>query len=109
MSFWRNYGRRFRYIQILNCLATIFSLYRWEKNRLTRSGIMQFDEDFDESGDAETDENAATLLVHNIVPPFLDGRIVFTKQSQPIVPVRCFRSTSAFILIIANLGKRCYK
>ncbi len=28
------------------------------------------------------------LLVHNIVPPFLDGRIVFTKQPEPVVPVR---------------------
>lgn len=27
------------------------------------------------------------LLVHNIVPPFLDGRIVFTKQPEPVIPV----------------------
>uniref|UniRef100_A0A158PAN8 Helicase ATP-binding domain-containing protein n=1 Tax=Angiostrongylus cantonensis TaxID=6313 RepID=A0A158PAN8_ANGCA len=35
----------------------------------------------------ETDENRVHLLVHNIVPPFLDGRIVFTKQSKPVIPV----------------------
>lgn len=28
------------------------------------------------------------LLVHNIVPPFLDGRYVFTKQPEPVIPVR---------------------
>ncbi|KIH43631.1 hypothetical protein ANCDUO_26358, partial [Ancylostoma duodenale] len=35
----------------------------------------------------ETDENRVHLLVHNIVPPFLDGRIVFTRQSKPVIPV----------------------
>ena len=43
----------------------------------------QFDEDFDES-----DEAKVHLLVHNIVPPFLDGRIVFTKQPEPVVPIK---------------------
>ncbi len=28
----------------------------------------------------ETDEERAILLVHDIKPPFLDGRMVFTKQ-----------------------------
>ena len=28
------------------------------------------------------------LFVHNIVPPFLDGRIVFTKQFEPIIPLK---------------------
>ena len=50
------------------------------------SGVVQrteFDEDFDES-----DEAKVHLLVHNIVPPFLDGRIVFTKQPEPVVPIK---------------------
>jgi pre-mRNA-splicing factor ATP-dependent RNA helicase DHX38/PRP16 len=40
--------------------------------------------------EAIDDENVARvhLLVHNIVPPFLDGRIVFTKQPEPVIPVR---------------------
>lgn len=59
----------------------------WENNRLSRSGVVQIADDLDEIFDSETDENAATLLVHNIVPPFLDGRIVFTKQAQPVIPV----------------------
>ena len=33
------------------------------------------------------------LLVHNLVPPFLDGRIVFTKQPEPVVPVRVSEKT----------------
>jgi pre-mRNA-splicing factor ATP-dependent RNA helicase DHX38/PRP16 len=41
------------------------------------------DEDFDEEN-----VDRVHLLVHNIVPPFLDGRIVFTKQPEPVVPVK---------------------
>lgn len=50
------------------------------------SGVVQnldIDEDFDEEGEARVH-----LLVHNIVPPFLDGRIVFTKQPEPVIPVK---------------------
>lgn len=36
----------------------------------------------------DEDESKVHLLVHNIVPPFLDGRIVFTKQPEPVVPVK---------------------
>lgn len=42
------------------------------------SGVVQrleVDEDFEEDNAAKVH-----LLVHNLVPPFLDGRIVFTKQ-----------------------------
>lgn len=42
-------------------------------------------------GDEDIDDEAISrvhLLVHNIVPPFLDGRIVFTKQPEPVIPVR---------------------
>lgn len=58
----------------------------WEKNRLLTSGVvMNVDgsEDYDEDNEARVH-----LLVHNIVPPFLDGRIVFTKQFEPVVPVK---------------------
>lgn len=50
------------------------------------SGVVQrleVDEDFDEE-----QQNRVHLLVHNIVPPFLDGRIVFTKQPEPVIPVK---------------------
>ena len=41
------------------------------------------DEDFEDDA-----ESKVHVLVHNIVPPFLDGRIVFTKQPEPVVPVK---------------------
>jgi len=58
----------------------------WEMNRMMRSGAVQrldYDDDFDEESEARVH-----ILVHNIVPPFLDGRIVFTKQPEPVVPVK---------------------
>lgn len=58
----------------------------WERNRMITSGVVHsidFSEDFDEES-----VDRVHLLVHNIVPPFLDGRIVFTKQPEPVVPVR---------------------
>ena len=58
----------------------------WEENRLLTSGVVRrldVDEDF-----AEEQEGKVHLLVHNIVPPFLDGRIVFTKQYEPVIPIR---------------------
>ena len=59
---------------------------RWELNRMFRSGAvtqLTNDEDMDETAEARVH-----LQVHNIVPPFLDGRIVFTKQPEPIVPLK---------------------
>lgn len=56
---------------------------RWETNRMLTSGVVQrleVDEDFEEDNAAKVH-----LLVHNLVPPFLDGRIVFTKQVNKAV------------------------
>lgn len=53
---------------------------------MMRSGVVvrtNFDEDFEDDNEARVH-----LLVHNIVPPFLDGRITFTKQPEPVVPVK---------------------
>ncbi|XP_069988555.1 pre-mRNA-splicing factor ATP-dependent RNA helicase PRP16 isoform X2 [Penaeus vannamei] len=58
----------------------------WETNRMLTSGVVQkidYDEDFEEEF-----TNRVHILVHNIVPPFLDGRIVFTKQPEPVIPVK---------------------
>lgn len=49
----------------------------WEKNRMITSGVVMsinVNEDFEE----ETVDRVH-LLVHHTIPPFLDGRIVFTK------------------------------
>ncbi|KAK6744301.1 hypothetical protein RB195_011168 [Necator americanus] len=59
----------------------------WENNRLHRSGVVALTDELSSVFEDETDENRVHLLVHNIVPPFLDGRIVFTRQSKPVIPV----------------------
>ncbi|XP_065347896.1 pre-mRNA-splicing factor ATP-dependent RNA helicase PRP16 [Cloeon dipterum] len=67
----------------------------WERNRMLTSGVVQavdLDEDFEEESIARVH-----LLVHNIVPPFLDGRIVFTKQPEPVVPVKDPTSDMALV------------
>ncbi|XP_049807833.1 pre-mRNA-splicing factor ATP-dependent RNA helicase PRP16 [Schistocerca nitens] len=67
----------------------------WERNRMLTSGVVQsvdVDEDFDEEN-----IDRVHLLVHNIVPPFLDGRIVFTKQPEPVVPVKDPTSDMAMV------------
>lgn len=67
----------------------------WEKNRMFRSGAVtrtDYDEDFDEISEAKVH-----LIVNNIIPPFLDGRIVFTKQQQPIIPIKDATSDMAMV------------
>lgn len=59
------------------------------------SGVVHsvdINEDFDEES-----IDRVHLLVHNIVPPFLDGRIVFTKQPEPVIPVRDPTSDMAIV------------
>lgn len=60
----------------------------WETNRMLTSGVAQR-RDFD--GDFMPEDEEATrvhLLVHDLRPPFLDGRTIFTKQLEPISAVR---------------------
>ncbi|KAJ3087689.1 Pre-mRNA-splicing factor ATP-dependent RNA helicase PRP16, partial [Quaeritorhiza haematococci] len=57
----------------------------WETNRMLTSGVVQRAEssmDFDEE-----DETRVHILVRDLRPPFLDGKMVFTKQLDPISPV----------------------
>lgn len=59
---------------------------KWETNRMLTSGVVQqleVDDELDEVAEAKVH-----VLVHNIIPPFLDGRIVFTKQPEPVNPVK---------------------
>ena len=76
----------------------------WEKNRMFRSGAVtrtDYDEDFDEISEAKVH-----LIVNNIIPPFLDGRIVFTKQQQPVVPIKDPTSDMA---MVSKKGSRLVK
>uniref|UniRef100_A0A915D1S2 RNA helicase n=1 Tax=Ditylenchus dipsaci TaxID=166011 RepID=A0A915D1S2_9BILA len=60
----------------------------WENNRLARSGVVAFADDLDSVFENEIDENRVTIQVHNVVPPFLDGRIAYTYQTLPVIPVK---------------------
>jgi pre-mRNA-splicing factor ATP-dependent RNA helicase DHX38/PRP16 len=60
---------------------------KWETNRLLLSGVVMRIND-DKADEDDVNEGRVHLMVHNIVPPFLDGRIVFTKQPEPVVPVK---------------------
>ena len=62
-------------------------------------------DDQSEFFDDETDENRVTLIVENVVPPFLDGRFVFTKQNKPIIPVK--DPTSDLAVTAARGSKVC--
>ncbi|PSS31934.1 hypothetical protein PHLCEN_2v2294 [Hermanssonia centrifuga] len=58
----------------------------WEANRMLTSGVATrkaIDLDFEEES-----ESTVHVMVHDLKPPFLDGRTVFTSQLEPINPVR---------------------
>jgi hypothetical protein len=58
----------------------------WEANRMVTSGVASrkgVDLDFEDES-----QSAVHVMVHNLKPPFLDGRTVFTKQLEPINPIR---------------------
>ncbi|KGQ01231.1 hypothetical protein PAAG_12089 [Paracoccidioides lutzii Pb01] len=59
----------------------------WETNRMLTSGVAQR-RDYDADFDDDEDSTRVHLLVHDLRPPFLDGRTVFTKQLDPVPAVR---------------------
>ncbi len=68
---------------------------KWETNRLLQSGAVTQvdpDEDFEEENEARVH-----IIVRHIVPPFLDGRITFTKQFEPVIPLKDPTSDMAVI------------
>ncbi|KAJ7945536.1 Pre-mRNA-splicing factor ATP-dependent RNA helicase [Quillaja saponaria] len=68
---------------------------QWEDRQLLRSGAVRGTEvqtEFDEE-----EERKVILLVHDTKPPFLDGRVVFTKQAEPIMPIKDPTSDMAII------------
>ncbi|GAA5885982.1 hypothetical protein JCM5296_007051 [Sporobolomyces johnsonii] len=60
----------------------------WERNQLALSGVTGERRvlDFDALDDEE--ESRVHLLVHDLKPPFLDGRMAFTKQLEPVNPIK---------------------
>ncbi|PWN89800.1 P-loop containing nucleoside triphosphate hydrolase protein [Acaromyces ingoldii] len=60
----------------------------WEEDRLRVSGVgARRAIDLDHSMNDES-ESQVHLLVHDLRPPFLDGKTVFTRQLEPVNPVR---------------------
>ncbi|KAL9324599.1 hypothetical protein ACSQ67_009456 [Phaseolus vulgaris] len=68
---------------------------QWEDRQLLRSGAVRGTE-IQTEFDVE-EEHKAILLVHDTKPPFLDGRVVFTKQAEPIMPLKDPTSDMAII------------
>jgi pre-mRNA-splicing factor ATP-dependent RNA helicase DHX38/PRP16 len=66
----------------------------WETNRMLQSGVAQrrtFEADFEEDDEG----TRIHILVHDLKPPFLDGKRVFTKQLDPVPAVRDNQSDMA--------------
>ncbi|KAK1918408.1 DEAH-box RNA helicase prp16 [Pyrenophora teres f. teres] len=77
----------------------------WETNRMLQSGVAQrrhFDDDFDD----DEEGMRVHILVHDLKPPFLDGKTVFTKQVDPISAVRDPQSDMA---VFSRRGSRVVK
>ncbi|XP_038713676.1 pre-mRNA-splicing factor ATP-dependent RNA helicase DEAH7 isoform X2 [Tripterygium wilfordii] len=68
---------------------------QWEDRQLLRSGAVRGTEVQTEFDDEE--ERKVILLVHDTKPPFLDGKVVFTKQKDPIMPIKDPTSDMAII------------
>ncbi|KAJ0981770.1 hypothetical protein J5N97_010025 [Dioscorea zingiberensis] len=68
---------------------------QWEDRQLLRSGAVRGTEVQMEFEDE--DERRVILLVHDTKPPFLDGRAVFTKQVEPVMPIKDPTSDMAII------------
>ncbi|KAK6246536.1 hypothetical protein SCA6_009626, partial [Theobroma cacao] len=68
---------------------------QWEDRQLLRSGAVRGTKVQTEF--VYEDERKVILLVHGTKPPFLDGRIVFTKQAEPIMPIKDHTSDMAII------------
>jgi pre-mRNA-splicing factor ATP-dependent RNA helicase DHX38/PRP16 len=77
----------------------------WETNRMLQSGVAQrrhFDDDFNDDEEA----TRVHILVHDLKPPFLDGKKVFTKQIDPVPAVRDSQSDMA---VFSRRGSRVVK
>ena len=59
----------------------------WEANRMLTSGVVQRTA-IDNNIDDENEESKVHLMVHDLKPPFLDGKNVFSKQLDTIQHVR---------------------
>ncbi|KAF7198483.1 Pre-mRNA-splicing factor ATP-dependent RNA helicase prp16 [Pseudocercospora fuligena] len=73
----------------------------WEANRMLASSVAQTRADY--ALDDENEDIRIHLLVHDIKPPFLDGKTVFTKQLEPVSAVKDPQSDMA---VFAKKGSK---
>lgn len=72
---------------------------RWDEIQLLRSGVaVKVGED-----DEEEDKERVMLVVSDAKPPFLDGRQIFTKQMDPVLPLKDPTSDMA---VVARRGSK---
>ncbi|XP_031267985.1 pre-mRNA-splicing factor ATP-dependent RNA helicase DEAH7 isoform X2 [Pistacia vera] len=91
----RKDGTRMSFAQSKKLSQITADNHQWEERQLLRSGAVRGTELSTEFDDEE--EHKVILLVHDTKPPFLDGRIVFTKQAEPIMPIKDPTSDMAII------------
>ena len=77
----------------------------WETNRMLTSGVAQR-RDFGDDFEDDDEETRVHLLVHDLKPPFLDGRTIFTKQLDPVPAVRDNQSDMA---VFSRKGSKVVK
>jgi pre-mRNA-splicing factor ATP-dependent RNA helicase DHX38/PRP16 len=77
----------------------------WETNRMLTSGVAQR-RDMGQDFEDDMEGTRIHLLVHDLRPPFLDGRTVFTKQLDPVPAVRDYQSDMA---VFSRKGSRVVK
>ncbi|CAO1616760.1 unnamed protein product [Parajaminaea phylloscopi] len=77
----------------------------WETNRLQTSGVGPA-RTFDMNNMDDESEDRVHLLVHDLRPPFLDGKTVFTKQLEPVNPIR---DPTSDLAMFAKKGSRLVK
>lgn len=82
----------------------------WEANRMLASSVAQTRDQYQYHGggglEDENEDIRIHLLVHDLKPPFLDGKTVFTKQIEPVSAVRDPQSDMA---VFARKGSKVVK
>ena len=77
----------------------------WEANRMLASSVAQTRDQYHDFQD-DNEETRVHLLVHDLKPPFLDGKTVFTKQLEPISAVKDPQSDMA---VFSRKGSKVVK
>lgn len=76
----------------------------WEQNQMSGGGVMSGEaQQYDAMDEVD---NAIHISVNNLIPPFLDGQQVFTRQKDPVSAVRDVQSDLA---ILAKRGSQLVK